>query len=103
MVGMLGSYLSENALLKLSVATKGKKEHHQNQSAKCRVLLRAASGDAARLPRLYRLPWLLQFNMNGLVGVNALVWVAVALAVLINEAAALGGGVGGGRSFERKK
>ncbi|KAL1485869.1 hypothetical protein MTO96_031701, partial [Rhipicephalus appendiculatus] len=40
-----------------------------------------------------------QFNMNGLVGVNALVWVAVALAVLINEAAALGGGVGAGRAI----
>ncbi|KAL1473517.1 hypothetical protein MTO96_038610 [Rhipicephalus appendiculatus] len=44
-----------------------------------------------------------QFNMNGLVGVNALVWVAVALAVLINEAAALGGAVGGGRAVDRRK
>ncbi|KAL1482023.1 hypothetical protein MTO96_034062 [Rhipicephalus appendiculatus] len=43
------------------------------------------------------------FNMNGLVGVNALVWVAVALAVLINEAAALGGAVGGGREMDRKE
>ncbi|KAL1473515.1 hypothetical protein MTO96_038608, partial [Rhipicephalus appendiculatus] len=44
-----------------------------------------------------------KFNMNGLVGVNALVWVAIALAVLINEAAALGGGVGAGRAIDRKK
>ncbi|KAL1444663.1 hypothetical protein MTO96_045466, partial [Rhipicephalus appendiculatus] len=42
-------------------------------------------------------------NMNAFVGLNALAWVAVALAVLINEAAALGGGVGGNRGFGRKK
>ncbi|KAL1416644.1 hypothetical protein MTO96_027676 [Rhipicephalus appendiculatus] len=41
-----------------------------------------------------------QFNMNGLVGVKALVCVAVVLAVLNNEAvASLGGGVGAGRSL----
>ncbi|KAL1416645.1 hypothetical protein MTO96_027677 [Rhipicephalus appendiculatus] len=40
--------------------------------------------------------YLERVNMNGLVGVNALVWIAVALAVMINEAAALGAGIGSG-------
>ncbi|KAL3193691.1 hypothetical protein MRX96_016679 [Rhipicephalus microplus] len=44
-----------------------------------------------------------QFKMNGLAGVSALVWVTIALAVLINEAAALGGGVGAGRMVPVEK
>ncbi|KAL3195493.1 hypothetical protein MRX96_045646 [Rhipicephalus microplus] len=42
--------------------------------------------------------------MNGLAGVSTLVWLAAALALFINEAAALGGGLGsggGGVSFPR--
>ncbi|KAL1486955.1 hypothetical protein MTO96_031144, partial [Rhipicephalus appendiculatus] len=47
--------------------------------------------------------YLASVNMNALAGVNALVWVAIAIAVLINEAAALEGGLDLGGSIGRRK